>query len=65
MKFSNLFGKVKDAFLVIRQIGFPSLFISQSAAETKLPKLLRAFEELVDRNTYGNEDVEVMDWQTN
>ena len=32
----------KDAFAMIRQLGFPSLFISRSAAETKWPELLRA-----------------------
>ena len=30
----------KDAFAMIRQLGFPALFISQSAAETKWPELL-------------------------
>ena len=32
--------KKKDAFAVIRQLGFPALFVSQSAAETKWPELL-------------------------
>ena len=36
----------KDAFAMIRQIGFPSLFISMSAAETKWPELLRAIGQL-------------------
>ena len=30
----------KDAFAMMRQLGFPSLFISQSAVETKWPELL-------------------------
>ena len=30
----------KDAFAMIRQLGFPSLFINMSAAETKWPELL-------------------------
>ena len=34
--------KKKEAFAMIRQLGFPSLFISQSAAETKWSELLRA-----------------------
>ena len=34
--------KKKDAFAMIRQLGFPALFVSQSAAETKWPELLRA-----------------------
>ena len=32
--------KKKDAFAMIRQLGFPALFVSQSAAETKWPELL-------------------------
>ena len=49
---------------MIRQLGFPLLSISQSAAQTKWPGLLRAFRELLDRKTYHNEDADVMDWQT-
>ena len=30
----------KDVFAMIRQLGFPSLFMSQSAAGTKWPELL-------------------------
>ena len=33
-------NRMKDAFAMIRQPGFPSLFISQSAAETKWSELL-------------------------
>ena len=31
--------KKKDAFAIIRQLGFPVLFVSQSAVETKWPEL--------------------------
>ena len=53
----------KDAFAMIRQIGFPSLFISLSAAETKWPELLRAVGQLNDNKTYTNEEIAKMDTQ--
>ena len=54
----------KDAFAMIRQLGFPALFISQSAAETKWPELLQALGQTVYNKTYTDEDISVMDWQT-
>ena len=54
----------KDAFAMIRQLGFPSLFISQSCAETKWPELLRSLGQLVDNKTYTDEEIESMDWKT-
>ena len=54
----------KDAFAMIRQLGFPSLFISQSCAETKWPELLRSLGQLQDNKTYTDEEIEGMDWQT-
>ena len=54
----------KDAFAMIQQLGFPALFISQSAAETKWHELLKALGKLVDEKTYTNEDIEGMDFQT-
>ena len=53
----------KDAFAMIRQIGFPSLFISLSAAETKWPELLRAVGQLNDKKTYSDEEIAQMDTQ--
>ena len=53
----------KDAFAMIRQIGFPSLFISLSAAETKWPELLRAVGQLNDKKTYTDEEIGEMDTQ--
>ena len=52
----------KDAFAMIRQIGFPSLFISLSAAETKWPELLRSVAQLNGEN-YSDEDLAEMDTQ--
>ena len=48
-----------------RQLGFPSLFISQSCAETKWPELLRSLGQVVDNKTYTDEEIEPMDWKTN
>ena len=56
--------KKKEAFAMIRQLGFPSLFISQSAAETKWPELLRALGQVLDRKTYTDLEIEEMDWNT-
>ena len=53
----------KDAFAMIRQIGFPSLFISLSAAETKWPELLRAVAQLNDNKTYTDEEISEMNTQ--
>ena len=44
-QYISIKGK-KDAFAMIRQLGFPSLFISQSCAETKWPELLRSLDKL-------------------
>ena len=49
---------------MMRQLGFPSLFISQSAAETKWLELLQALGELVDNKTYNDEEIKTMNWQT-
>ena len=54
----------KDAFAMIRQLGFPSLFISQSCAETKWPELLRSLGQVVDNKTYTDKEIESMDWKT-
>ena len=54
----------KDAFAMIRQLGFPSLFISQSCAETKWSELLRSLGQVVDNKTYTDEEIESMDWKT-
>ena len=46
--------KKKEAFGMIHQLDIPSLFISQSTAETKWPELLRALGKTVDNKTYTN-----------
>ena len=54
----------KDAFAMIQQLGFPSLFILQSCAETKWPELLRSLGQLLDNKAYTDEEIGSMDWQT-
>ena len=48
--------KKKDAFAMIRQLGFPTLFVSQSAAETQWPELPQALGENVDKKIYSDEE---------
>ena len=49
---------------MIWQIGFPSVFILQSAAETKWSELLKALGQTVDNRTYTDEEIEIMDFET-
>ena len=55
--------KKKEAFAMIRQLGFPSLFMSQSAAETKWPELLRALGKSVHDKIYTDREIEEMDYK--
>ena len=52
----------KDVVSMIRQIEFPLLFISLSAAETKWPELLIAFRELDDKKIYSSPINEFADY---
>ena len=54
----------KHAFAMIRQLGFPSLFISQSAAETKWPELLQTLRHLLDNVTYTSGEISAMNCNT-
>ena len=56
--------KKKEAFAMIRQLKTPALFISQSAAETKWPELLRALGQTVDNKTYTDTEIAQMDFET-
>ena len=49
---------------MIRQLGFPSLFILLSAAETKWPKLLQALGKVLHKTEHTNDDIQNMDWNT-
>ena len=52
----------KDAFAMIHQIGFPNLFLSMSAAETKWPELLRAIGQL-NGEIFTDEEIAEMSTQ--
>ena len=52
--------KKKDAFAMIRQLGFAVLFVPQSAAETRWPELLLALGKNVDRKIYSDEEIKTM-----
>ena len=54
----------KEAFAMIHQLKIPALFISQSAAETKWPELLRALGQTVDNKTYTDTEIAQMDFET-
>lgn len=56
--------KKKEAFAMIRQLGFPSLFISLSLAETKWYELLRALGKNVHKRIYTDAEIDKMNWQT-
>ena len=60
----NIHTQKKDAFAMIRQLGTPSLFISQLAAETKWPELLQTLGQLLDNITYTSEEIGAMNCNT-
>ena len=49
---------------MICQLKIPALFISQSAAETKWPELLRALGQTVDNKAYTDTEIAQMDFET-
>ena len=49
---------------MIHELKVPALFISQSAAETKWPQLLRALGQTVDNKTYTDTEIAQMDFET-
>ena len=49
---------------MIRQLGFPSLFISLSAAKNKWPELLCTLYQLIDNKTYTDEEISAMNCDT-
>ena len=54
----------RDAFAMIRQLGFPSIFITQSVAETKWKDLLKCLGKTVHNKEYTYEEIETMDYKT-
>ena len=49
---------------MIRQLGFPSIFITQSVAETKWKDLLRCLGKTVHNKEYTSEEIDAMDYKT-
>ena len=54
----------RDAFAMIRQLGFPSIFITQSVAETKQKDLLKCLGKTVHNKEYTSEEIDTMDYRT-
>ena len=54
----------RDAFAIIRQLGFPSIFIIQSVAETKWKDLLKCLGKTVHNKEYTSKEIDVMDYET-
>ena len=52
--------KKKNLLAVVRQEGMPSLFFTQSCADTKWPGLLKVLGKLIDNKDYTDEEVEDM-----
>lgn len=54
----------KDIFAMIRQLGFPVIFMSMSAADVHWTPLLKTLGQLVDKVNYTSEDIDHFDWAT-
>ncbi|XP_071810912.1 uncharacterized protein [Apostichopus japonicus] len=54
----------KDLLAMVRQLGFPTYFVSLSAADTRWLDLLKVLGQLVDNRTYTDAELENMNWQT-
>ena len=54
----------RDAFVMIRQLGFPYIFITQSVAETKWKDLLKCLGKTVHNKEYTSEEIDTMDYKT-
>ena len=53
-----------DAFAIIRQLGFLSIFIRQSVAETKWKDLLKCLGTTVHNKEYTSKEIDTMDYKT-
>ena len=54
----------RDAFAMIRQLGFPSIFITQSVAKAKWKDLLKCLGKTVHNKEYTSEEIDTMDYKT-
>ena len=55
--------KEKDIFAMIRQLSFPTKFMSLSAADTRWTDLLRMLAKLNDGIKYFEKEIEDLTWQ--
>ena len=53
----------KDLMAMIRQLGFPTYFVSLSAADTRWPDLLRVLGQLIDGKTYTDDEIKAFTWE--
>ena len=54
----------RDAFAMIRQLGFSSMSITQSVAETKWKDLLKHLGKTVHNKEYTSKEIDAMDYKT-
>ena len=54
----------RDAFAMIRQLGFPPIFITQSVAKTKWKDLLKCLGKTVCNKEYAFEEIDAMNYKT-
>ncbi|KAJ8049125.1 hypothetical protein HOLleu_01729 [Holothuria leucospilota] len=52
----------KDLMAMIRQLGFPTYFVSLSAADTRWTDLLGVLGKLIDNKHYTEDELQDMDW---
>ena len=53
----------RDAFAMIRQLGFPSIIITESVAETKWKDLLKFLGKTIHNKEYSYEEIDTMDYK--
>ncbi|KAJ8048295.1 hypothetical protein HOLleu_00548 [Holothuria leucospilota] len=54
----------KDLVAMIRQLGYPTYFVSLSAADTRWLDLIRVLGKQIDNKCYSDEELTNMDWST-
>ena len=52
--------KKKNLLAVVRQEGMPSIFFTQSCADTRWPELLKVLGKLIDKKDYTDDEIENM-----
>ncbi|KAJ8049155.1 hypothetical protein HOLleu_01770 [Holothuria leucospilota] len=54
----------KDLIAMIRQLGYPTYFVSLSAADTRWLDLIKVLGKLIDNKCYSDEELMDLDWST-